>query len=1059
MFTCHRVQRLIVLAMGLALYLPVVASKPPAAAFPAAPGPTANHFAFALGATRPVGELYWPEGIALGPDGSVYVADSGNHRVQRFLPDGTFSGTWGRLGSDQGQFERPSAIGVGPDGAVFVADAQRGRMQRFGAGGAFQGMWPEEGYRALKGIEVNRDGTVWVVHEGGFIEHRAADGMPIGSFQALRHPGDIVSGYAGGLALAPDGSLYISDWMHDRVERYSAEGQFLDMWGTEGSGPGQLASPYGLAVAADGTVYVADSGNRRVQRFSPDGKFLSQWGSFGSGIGRFGRTYEAGPVDLEIAADGSVYVLDPGNGRVQHFTATGSYIRHWGTPDSGSGQFYRATGVATAPDGTLFVADSGNHRIQHLTADGRFLGTWGSQGAAPGLFGGASCFIEPCGPHDVAVSPDGKSVYVTDPEVTRVQRFAPDGTVIGQWGALGTDPGQFGGKYGGLERIAVAPDGTVLITDPYNARVQRFTAEGGFLNMWGSKGDGPGQFQSLSGIAVAPDGTVFTADGHTARVQTFSLQGNFIATWLAGTARESDLNDLTVTGDGRVCVVDGLRARVRCYTVDGQLLMERGLPGYGDGQLVMPADLAVTPDGTLNVVDYARNGLQRFARVTQFGRARLAGDSQLVTSFGLGQFDRPGSLTVGPDGTLYVADGLSRIQRFRADGLFLGTWGARGYRDGEGQFLGEIGGLAVAPDGTLYAMDRLRVQHFDATGRFLGQWELADPADPDLDFAHIAVAPDGTLYIAGGTTVQHYRPDGQLLAVWGGIGTTLGKFYPIAGVAVGLDGTVFVADPGNNRIQRFTQAGAPLRAWQPGGCADSSESFAQGITVASDGTLYVADNGHCILRLAPDGRILARWGEWGFGESQFYWPKGLAAAPDGTLYVSDSGNQRVQVFATDVASAWRVELYPNRWLVERPLAVWSAGAIDFVWGAGAPDPALPADGFSMRIERTWRLAAGIHRFGIDAAGGVRLWVDSRLLVDAWDGPAVARMVELDLAAGEHRVRLEFNDPGGAASLRAGWTTIPETPTSSSTPTPPIPTATPRPGTRAFLPRLARNSLR
>ena len=85
MFTCHRVQRLIVFAMGLALYLPVVASNPPAAAFPAAPGPTAKHFAFALGATRPVRELYWPEGIALGPDGSVYVADSGNHRVQRFL--------------------------------------------------------------------------------------------------------------------------------------------------------------------------------------------------------------------------------------------------------------------------------------------------------------------------------------------------------------------------------------------------------------------------------------------------------------------------------------------------------------------------------------------------------------------------------------------------------------------------------------------------------------------------------------------------------------------------------------------------------------------------------------------------------------------------------------------------------------------------------------------------------------------------------------------------------------------------------------------------------------
>jgi tripartite motif-containing protein 71 len=206
--------------------------------------------------------------------------------------------------------------------------------------------------------------------------------------------------------------VYVVDADNHRLQVFDTAGAYLGQWGSEGSGPGQFMGrdddgdfplPASVAVAPDGTVYVADAGNHRIQYFDPAGTYLGTWDSNGTGEGEFDF-----PFGVAVAPDGTVYVADTSNHRVQYFDATGTYLGQWGSIGSGPGQFDQPAGVAVSPDGTVYVTDGGHSVIQAFDASGSYLYGWGGR------------FFIPTG---VAVAPDGQTVYLADTGGRRIHAF------------------------------------------------------------------------------------------------------------------------------------------------------------------------------------------------------------------------------------------------------------------------------------------------------------------------------------------------------------------------------------------------------------------------------------------------------------------------------------------------------------------------------------------------------------------------------------------------------------------------------------------------------------
>ena len=554
---------------------------------------------------------------------------------------------------------------------------------KFGSLGSGNGQ-----FQAENGDAIDSSGNVWVTDTGNNrVEEFTASGEFIRKFGS-EGTGNGQFHYPMNIAVTPEGNVWVTDALNDRVQEFSSTGAYIRQFGAEGTGPGQFAEPWGVTVCPSGNVWVSDARYYRLQEFSSTGAFIAAAGPEGEGNG---QTHS--PLGLACDASNEVWVADAGNSRVQEFSSTGSYIRKFGSKGSGNGQFETPVGVSIDSAGTVWVADRNNNRVQGFNSSGEYLTQFGSYGSGNGQF------IEPTA---LAAAPSG-AVYVTETINHRVQKLTRSASTLvysSQFGSVGSGNGQFYFENG----VAVDPSGDVWVADTENDRVQELSPSGEFIRKFGSEGSGNGQFQKPWGIAVTPSGNVWVTDSWNARMQEFSSTGEYITKTSPGQFVEPW--GVTVCPSGNIWVADIRGDRIKEFSSTGIFTREAGTLGSGNGQLNEPTGLTCDSSNNVWVADAGNDRVQEFSSTgTYIGQFGSKGG-------GIGQFNAPLGVAIDSAGTIWVTDrSNNRVQGFKSNGEYLTQLGS--YGAGAGQFA-EPSGIAIAPTGAVYIGDTAnqRIQKF-----------------------------------------------------------------------------------------------------------------------------------------------------------------------------------------------------------------------------------------------------------------------------------------------------------------------------------------------------------
>jgi DNA-binding beta-propeller fold protein YncE len=540
---------------------------------------------------------------------------------------------------------------------------------------------------------------------------------------------------------------------------------FVTKWGCSGTGDGRFDGAGGIALDGDGHVYVAEGadGNRRIQTFTSDGTFITKWGT-------------GGGFNLDVDPVGTVYLSE--GGMIKRYTANGSPITTWGPYE---------TGLDLGPiavDGTGFVFVLAGDSVLKIDGNGTIVGRW----EIPGEY---------AVPLDIDVDSAG-NVYVVDMD-SGIIKFTADGTYITKI------------EYYYPFRIAIDTADDIWVTHKHGvSKVTPSGADIGYLELQ--------EGFSVNDIGVNGAGNVYTMGGNlvmkwapgaptpTPTPTPSPLpQYHFVQKW--GT-EGSPPGEFSAPGDiagddaGHLYVADTGMDRVQKFTSSGEYLLTWGDHGTGEGLFDRPSAIAVDGAGNVYVVDSGNQRVQKFSSDGVF-IAKWGSEGT-----GNGQFDYPTGVAVDAAGSVYVVEEWgNRVQKFTANGTFIDTWGRRGSCDG---YLEDPTDIAVDPAGTVYVADTRGVQRFTPDGEFVS-WIAGLPGSRGIEVDEV-----GRLYAISHDEVMVYSSAGILVTAWGSRGTGDGRFNEPSGIAVDGIGNVYVADTGNNRIQKFAP-GVPTPAPTPTG--------------------------------------------------------------------------------------------------------------------------------------------------------------------------------------------------------------------------------------------------
>jgi sugar lactone lactonase YvrE len=678
--------------------------------------------------------LNLPYGVAAGPLGDLYVADSGNNVVRRMGTDGVIStfagnGSQGFAGdggaATNGSLNGPNQLAVDASGNLYIADTGNNRIRKVDtqgnittiAGDGTAGYSGDSGpatnasLRAPFGVAVDSSGNVFISDSGN---HRVRNVGPSGVIQTVA--GDGVPGFTadGGLAvdaslnspgaIAVDGSenLFIADTLNNRVRQVNVFGAISTVAGNGlaahagDGGPASGASvklPLGVAVDAFGDLYIAEAYDNVVRQVSAAG------------------------VISTVAGDGAE-----------------GYSGDGGAPTNASLAF--PTTLAAGPSGALFVADSANNRVREvalatlpaLTIPRISEATAGDYQV---IVSNASGSVTSA----VAVVAYGVPNVITSQPAS--QTALAGATVALQVGATGLGPLAYQWQFNG----AAIP-------------VKIYTIAGGGAS--GVSVAGRATNASLlnpSAVAVGPAGDIYFSDTDHHVIRKVDTNGNI--TTIAGNGGDGFSGDgglavnatltypsgLAVDPSGNLYFADVVNNRVRKVATNGVITTFAGSGASGSGfsgdggmatkaSLSYPVAVAVNPAGEVFIADPNYNVALKvdtrgiITRVAGTGQRGYTGDGGFATNASLNQ---PFAVAVDSAGNVYVADSYNyRIRKVDTNAVIraIAGTGTQGHSGMGGlatsASIGDVDGLVVDASGNLFftEYDNNRVEMVDSAGVF-----------------------------------------------------------------------------------------------------------------------------------------------------------------------------------------------------------------------------------------------------------------------------------------------------------------------------------------------------
>ena len=400
-----------------------------------------------------------PRDVCFDSKGFLYIADSGNHRIQKMnATTNEIFLTWGEYGTNDGEFINPISIAADTNNNIFVISGQR--IQKF-----------------------------------------TEEGIHLSTIHTINNP-HISSPIA--IDVDSENYMYILDDEDDYIYKLNTTGEIICSWGGWGNNYGAFDYPTGIGIDTNDNVYIADRWNGRIQIFSSNGAFKNSYdvslpqdveidannnmivshGPFDDPVpfisifnqtGHLNSTIDNGlssAYGMALSFKNELFVADSANDSLRLINMTNSPPNVVTISDQGEAddQFYYPKSIAINKTGFIFVLDNNLGQVKVYDPQENYLFSFGGKGENNGEFEG---------PVIIKINESG-FIYVVDQGRHNIQVFSPDGVFKNKFGSLGTGLGLLDGP----TDLIFTKNGDILVSDSFNSRVQKFTATGEYLDYY-----------------------------------------------------------------------------------------------------------------------------------------------------------------------------------------------------------------------------------------------------------------------------------------------------------------------------------------------------------------------------------------------------------------------------------------------------------------------------------------------------------------------------------------------------------------------------------------------